>query len=312
MNNPYNISNKTKIGMEALLTGAKHIVNLFGKEIYDIGVEYKPESGDTPRTLIDKNSERDITSIIRSYSEFKEDLINGEEEGITGTQSERIWYIDPYDGTSNAQIKLPMSTSGIGIYQNNKFVSSIILNPFENKIYVAETGKGAHMASIVFNGNKFNVLEDTWKTLKTDTSSDQKSKYAWVDSLFNNNTTKRKTNWINQMQKNNMMQNIRMTGSNIDYSTKLAEGRGHYQLTDAIGGYFDLAGACLIEEAGGIITNIEGNYPCPKDKIVVAVSNPKDLEKVLNITQSCYKNYKGYNFKERTLRVDKGPLEYLK
>ena len=75
---------------------------------------------------------------------------------------------------------------------------------------------------------------------------------------------------------------------------KIAEGRGHYQLTDAVGGYFDLCGYNLIEEAGGRMFNLEGNQPTPKDQVAVAVANPKDLEQVLEITRDCYKDYKGF------------------
>ena len=88
--------------------------------------------------------------------------------------------------------------------------------------------------------------------------------------------------------------NFRMTGSNIDYSAKIAEGRGHFQLTDAIGGYFDLAGCNLIQEAGGVMTNLDGEQPTTKDHLAIAVANPRDLEKVLKITQECYKRYSGF------------------
>lgn len=287
-------SEKVYLAKDALLTGSKHILNLFGKQVEDIGIEYKVESGDTPRTLIDKNSEKDIVSIIRSHPYYGNDIINAEEEGISGKSKNRVWYVDPYDGTSNAQIKLPMSTTGIGIYENKRYVASIILNPFEKKLYVAEQDKGAYVMQLELHGN---VLVETgiWEQIHTDTKTEKSNiKYAWVDALFNSETSQRKTAWIRQMQEKNMMQNIRMTGSNIDYSTKLAEGRGHFQLTDAVGGYYDLCGACLIEEAGGRIVNINGEFPQPGDKIAVAVANPKDLETVLQITQACYEKYDGF------------------
>jgi hypothetical protein len=40
--------------------------------------------------------------------------------------------------------------------------------------------------------------------------------------------------------------------------------------------------------------NIKGERPKLGDKIAAAVANPADLEAVLGITQSCYKDYEGF------------------
>jgi len=96
------------------------------------------------------------------------------------------------------------------------------------------------------------------------------------------------------MQEQDLIQNVRMGGSNIDYASKIAEGRGHFWLIDAVGGYFDLCGYNLIEEAGGRMVNINGEQPKPGDQIALAVANPADLEKVLEITRECYRGYKGF------------------
>lgn len=249
----------------------------------EIGVEYKSKEGDTPRTLIDRYAEEKILEVI-GMSEFKNDYIYAEESGEKGS-GKRIWYIDPFDGTSNATIKLPMSTMGIGIEENGDLVGAVVYNPFERKLFFAEKGEGAYVQ----------YKNRRPKKIKTDLiSNSAKQRFAWVDALFNQNTTPRKLKWISQMQEKGLIQNIRMTGSNIDYSAKIAESRGNYQLTDAVGGYFDLCGGLLIEEAGGKMANLKGNFPKFGDEVAIAVANPKDLEKVLKITTDCYKSYKGF------------------
>lgn len=289
----YKESDKIRTAKQALLTGGRHILDLFGKSMDEIGTEYKPKDGDTPRTLIDTYSENAILNVIKEYPEFSDDTFNPEESGQSGC-GKRIWHIDPYDGTSNAQIKLAMSTSGIGISEDGKSVASVVLNPFERKLYWAEQGKGAYVSEVVNDGTLHEVI-GTAKKLQTDTISDSaKTRFAWVDALFNSKTSSRKLEWIRKMQEAGFMQNIRMTGSNIDYSTKIAEGRGHYQLTDAVGGFFDLCGFNLIEEAGGKMVNLKGNQPIPGDQIAIAVANPRDLETTLKITQECYLGYNGF------------------
>ncbi|MBI2629004.1 hypothetical protein HYW74_02900 [Candidatus Pacearchaeota archaeon] len=289
-------SKKVEVAKQALLTGSVHILNLFGKSMEEIGAEYKVKDGDTPRTLIDTHSQSAILEEIIRHQEFKGDRFNAEESGAFGS-GDRVWYVDPYDGTSNAQIIMPMSTSGIGIVEESRLVASVMLQPFvqERRIYWAERGEGAYSAQLELVEGRLVEKEDTVKRLSTDTKSGKASnRYAWVDALFNAKTTDRKNLWIKQMVEAGLTQNVRETGSNIDYSIMVASGRGHYQLTDAVGGFFDLCGYNLIEEAGGRMVNINGEEPKPGDQVAIAVANPKDLDTVLRITRECYKDYKGF------------------
>lgn len=285
------------VAQEALLAGATHVLNLFGKSMEEIGVEYKPEAGDTPRTLIDKHAQTTILDVIQRRPEFARDTFNPEESEQFGSGN-REWHIDPYDGTSNAQIKLPMSTMGIGIRENGQLVASIICNPFERKIFYAEKGKGAYRKDLDLNlsGELYPLhIENIDQKLATDAHTKKAHiKYAWIDTLFNAKTTPRKLEWIARMQEAGLFQNVRMTGSNVDYSAKLAEGRGHYQLTDAVGGFYDLCGYNLIEEAGGRMVNVQGEEPKPDDHVAIAVANSRDLETVLRITEKCYQGYEGF------------------
>jgi hypothetical protein len=184
---------------------------------------------------------------------------------------------------------------GIGISEDDELVASVILNPFERKLFYAERKKGAFVVKLVKNSDGTLEETDLEERLKTDTSSRSfKDRYAWIDSNFSQRPIQRKLEWISGMQKAGFFMNVRSSGSNIDYSTKIAEGRGHFQLTDTIGGFYDLCGCCLVEEAGGKMFNIYGERPTPKDYVAVAIANPKDFDKVLGITRNCYKGYKGF------------------
>lgn len=77
----------TRVALGALLGGSKHILNLFGKSMEDIGTEYKPEAGDTPRTLIDKYTQDEILRYIQSFPEFAKDTFNPEESEQFGFSS---------------------------------------------------------------------------------------------------------------------------------------------------------------------------------------------------------------------------------
>lgn len=95
------MADKLEVAKKALLAGSYHVRALFGKTMAEIQEEYKHDDGDTPRTLIDTHAEQAILECIRAESEFQDDLINAEESGKSGS-GQRVWHIDPYDGTSNA------------------------------------------------------------------------------------------------------------------------------------------------------------------------------------------------------------------
>lgn len=288
------LEKRVQIGKQALLHAGRHILNLFGKSMDELGTEYKAGDGDTPRTLIDTHSEKDIRAYVQDSGAFQGFSFYGEEAG--GVLTGRDIIVDPYDGTSNAQIKLGMSTSGMCLFEEGGLVASIILHPFKRKLFGAMKGGGAYVNNVVVRRKKsgdhrLSESSDGPVQIHTDTESNSaKTRYAWVDALFNDKTTGRKNAWIAGMVEAGLIRNVRMTGSNIGYSAEIAEGGGHYQLTDAVGGFYDLAGYNLIEEAGGRMVNLEGVEPTKRDQVVIAVANPADLDKVLEILEELTEN----------------------
>ncbi|MFC1682571.1 inositol monophosphatase family protein [Nanoarchaeota archaeon] len=286
-------SPRTEVLKRALLEGSKHILTLFGKPMDEIDVKYKPKDGDTPSTIMDTFAERDILRVINESQLFRDYTINAEESGISGS-GERILLIDPLDGTSNIPIGHPTSTMGVGIVEEGGLVASIILDPFEQRLYWAEKGNGSFVGRLERKETKLYLTGNETKIV-TDTSSKPASrKYVWIDSFFNENTTQRKLEWMKRMQEAGFFWNARMVGSSLFHSKEIAKGDGQSALIDAVGGPWDLCGYNLVEEAGGRMVNIHGEGPQLGDQVAIAVANPRDLETVLKITQDCYKDYEGF------------------
>ena len=65
-------------------------------------VEIKPDS--TPVTEADLAVEAMVRS--RLASEFPDDAVLGEEDGLAGSGS-RVWVVDPIDGTKNFAARIP-------------------------------------------------------------------------------------------------------------------------------------------------------------------------------------------------------------
>lgn len=87
---------------------------------------------------------------------------------------------------------------------------------------------------------------------------------------------------------------FRMSGSNIDQEMKVAAGRAELTLTDAVGGFFDLAaGGLAIIEAGGKFTDKNGNPVDEKTQVAVG-TNGLIHDAVLEIANKHYRNYLGF------------------
>lgn len=318
---PYaDVSQRVLDAKSTLLGAGRYIVELFGKGIDEIGTEYKAVDGNTARTLIDNNSQRHILTSVGGLPSFYGTFVVAEEEMAEtfpnlrhdpslggyvvgdGSSQNVATYWDPFDGTANAAIKMPMSTAGMCIAEDGRLVASVILDPFpklgddSGRVYWAEQGKGAWRAGLSYDVTKGGFSETGEpERITTDTkASSAKERYASTDSLFNQNTTQRKLGWIRDMVDAGLIMWQRSTGSNIGSAMQLAEGNMHYWLMDAVGGYFDSAGYALVEEAGGRVVNIHGEQPMPGDQVIVGVGNPADLEQVLGITQKHYQGYEGF------------------
>ncbi len=272
---------------DAAIRSAVHITNCFGKSLTDIGIEYKVADGDTPRTIIDTNVETAIKEYLFS-SPFKNEIgFVGEEQGtVGGKRNFKVW-ADPFDGTSNAAINLGMSVIGMGVEENGELKYALILNPFEKTLISGAIGQGVFVQNLQYDPHSGFSRGTAPQKLSIVNPSSSKERYAWVDALWNAKTGPRKSGWLNDIAEHAL--NVRMTGSNIDYSAKLAQGRGHIQLTDAIGGFFDIApGIVFVTELGGKFTDIYGNTPKDGCQVAVACTDPHLHDKILGITQKHY------------------------
>lgn len=69
-----------------------------------------------------------------------------EESGtIEGTDKTHVWYVDPLDGTTNFLHGLPIFAISIGLARDGQIVAGLVYNPVTDDMYVAEKGQGAYL-----------------------------------------------------------------------------------------------------------------------------------------------------------------------
>src|SRR5688572_2364502 len=91
----------------------------------------------------DRESEAAIVEAIREHKPT--DAFLGEESGMSkdGSHAERIWIIDPLDGTSNYLQHFPFWSVSIALREKGEMVLGLIYEPLRDLFFTAEKGSGA-------------------------------------------------------------------------------------------------------------------------------------------------------------------------
>ncbi|MEW6059294.1 MAG: inositol monophosphatase family protein [Actinomycetota bacterium] len=89
-------------------------------------------------TDVDRASERAIAETLASAPEIP---VLGEEGG--GADGERYWVVDPLDGTTNYLHRFPAVGVSVALVEGGKPVIGVVHAPFLGETYVGEKGKGA-------------------------------------------------------------------------------------------------------------------------------------------------------------------------
>lgn len=96
-------------------------------------------------THVDRGAEAEIIKTIRKA--YPQHAVLGEEggrsEGSGGADSEVLWIIDPLDGTTNFLHGLPHFAVSIGIQVKGKLEHGVIYAPCTQDLYCASRGSGA-------------------------------------------------------------------------------------------------------------------------------------------------------------------------
>lgn len=92
-------------------------------------------------TEMDREVERFIRTAIGRA--FPGDAVLGEEEG--GVPAERLWIIDPIDGTANYARGIPHYCVSIGYVEHGRPLVGALHDPAHDALYVAAEGRGAYL-----------------------------------------------------------------------------------------------------------------------------------------------------------------------
>ena len=208
------------------------------KKNFSLGMAKKWKEDNTPVTATDLIINSMLINEIAK--EFPTHNVLAEEQSNIKDASEYVWVCDPVDGTIPFSHGIPLSTFSLALVKNGEVILGIINDPFSERLFVAEKGKGASLNNKAIRVSTVSSLKDAmgncemFKRAKYNTSK-------LVDCL--------------------VMSGVKLTTliSIIYPSALVAAGELDFTIFPNITPWDAASVKIIVEEAGGKITDIFGN-----------------------------------------------------
>lgn len=192
-------------------------------------------------TEIDRAAERLIERILRRASPAFGFL--GEERGERRQEAPYRWIVDPLDGTTNFVHGFPLFGISIGLEHRGEILVGVIYDPMRRELFVATKGGGAFL-------NRRRIHVSSTRTLA-------KSLLSTGFSFHSLTHAQPYLRWFQTLQQRS--HGVRRIGTTVLSLAAVAAGRldGFYERD--LWPWDIAAGMLLVQEAGGRVTNLEGN-----------------------------------------------------
>ncbi len=213
---------------------------------------------------VDRSAEQAIIDTIRDA--YPDHGFLGEESGKSNSDADNIWIIDPLDGTTNFLHNFPQYCVSIALQQKGVLTQAVIYDPVRNDLFTATKGRGAFL-----NDKRIRVTNRTKLQASLISTGFPFRDFTHLDTYLA---------MLKDMIKNTT--GIRRPGSAALDLAYVAAG-----FTD---GFFEInlstwdiaAGGLLVQEAGGMVGDFEGNESWLNTGNIVA-ANAKVFSQMLQV-----------------------------
>ncbi|MCD8023394.1 MAG: inositol monophosphatase [Lachnospiraceae bacterium] len=182
----------------------------------------------------------------------------GEEKDNAAIDFDRpVWILDPVDGTTNLIHHFPASCIALALYIRPVVEVGIIYNPWREELFFARRGHGAFLNGAPIHVKDAATLSESLVSVGTTPYS-----HEYADGVF-------------RQIKNVFLraQDIRRIGSAELDLAYVACGRTDAYFEQYLKPWDFAAGMCIVEEAGGRVTDYEGNPLSPESPRDVLATN---------------------------------------
>ncbi|MFV0605918.1 MAG: inositol monophosphatase family protein [Niabella sp.] len=251
---------------EAVLAGAQEIKRFFNQS-FTIS---NKEGRNNLVTEADHASEKAIIEVIQK--QYPDHFILTEESGELPQNSDYKWIIDPIDGTINFAHGIPINCVSIGIEHKGTIIMGMVYNPHMNELFFAEKGKGATL-----NNQPIHVSKeaDAMKSCLV-------TGFPYIYLNIENGPLQVFERFVSQGVP------VRRLGAAAIDLCWVAAGRfdGFYE--HKLEAWDSAAGYLIVEEAGGKVTDFEGNKFSPYQHRMLATNGliHNQMLSIINNTNS--------------------------
>ncbi len=236
INLPFTALEETKLAIDAITKASKTIM-----EIYKTDFTTFTKNDKEPITEADIQSNQ---IIINSLSKSKHPILSEESPDDLQKRlgNKKVWIIDPLDGTTDFVNKTGEFTVMIALVEDNYPILGAISCPPQNTLYIAQKGQGAFFTSDNNDWKKLVVSKTNLKNCKA------------VGSRFHQSEKERQ--FIADLD----ISKFTSRGSSLK-AIDICSGKAelYFTLTSKIKQWDTCASNCLVTEAGGKITDMNGN-----------------------------------------------------
>lgn len=241
------LSNAVKAAREA-----GRIINRASNDVGALSIQSKSINDFVSE--VDHAAEATIIKILKDA--YPDHGFLGEESGDTNKEAENIWIIDPLDGTTNFLHNFPQYCISIALQQSGVLTQAVIYDPVRNDLFTATKGRGAFL-----NDKRIRVSNRAKLQQSLIATGFPFRDFTHLDTYLD---------MLKDMIKKTT--GIRRPGSAALDLAYVAAG-----WTD---GFFEInlspwdiaAGGLLVQEAGGIVGDFEGNESWLKTGNIVAAN----------------------------------------
>ncbi|WOC16783.1 histidinol-phosphatase [Pseudochrobactrum sp. MP213Fo] len=233
-----------------------------------IDVDNKYTVGFDPVTEADREAELAIRRVINQH--YPEHGILGEEFGGEKLDSSHVWVIDPIDGTRAFISGLPVWGTLVGLMVDGDARIGMMSQPFTKELFYT-TGEGAFWSGPEYAGNGGHVPLKT----RQQASLAEATIFTTSPHMFKGKEREAFDRLEGQ---------VRLSRYGVDCYAYAMLASGFADLVVEIGLQpYDVMGLIpIIEQAGGVITQVDGG-PAEKGGYIVAAASAKLHEEALNI-----------------------------
>ena len=213
----------------------------------------KIETGFDPVTEADREAEKAIRRLIEQR--YPGHVVVGEEFGVSGGPSPYEWVIDPVDGTRAFISGLPLWGTLVGLKKDGRAVAGMMAQPFTGERFIADG-----------NGSWFEGPGGPRKLATRDTRRlEDAIMCTTTPALF---AAEKRTAY------DRIEGSVRLARYGTDCYAYCMLAAGHVDLVVEIGlqPYDIVALVPIIEQAGGVITTVDGGRPEQAGYIVAAAN----------------------------------------